>query len=125
MDDKAKIAELTAQLLAKDVVIEELRQEIVELKGVVAELRALVADLTERLGQNSRNSHKPSSSDGPGATRNSGKPKHGSDRKRGGQKGHRGRHRELLPADQVDAVVDVFPSHCEGCAVRGAAATDS
>ena len=116
MDDKAKIAELTAQLLAKDVVIAELRQEIVELKGVVAELRAMVADLTEKLGQNSRNSHKPPSSDGPGAAKNFNKPKRGSDRKRGGQKGHRGRHRELLPADQVDEVVDVFPSHCDGCA---------
>ena len=36
-------------------------------------------------------------------------------RKRGGQPGHKGSHRELLPAEQVDKVIDLFPSECENC----------
>ena len=37
-------------------------------------------------------------------------------RKRGGQPGHGGKSRTLLPAAEVDEVVDLFPSHCDGCA---------
>jgi hypothetical protein len=44
-------------------------EELVELVGVQAEqiarLQARVAELEARLGMNSRNSHKPPSSDGP------------------------------------------------------------
>ena len=36
------------------------------------------------------------------------------DRRRGGQEGHRGHHRSLLPAEQVTHVVDHFPPVC-GC----------
>jgi hypothetical protein len=34
-------------------------------------------------------------------------------RKRGGQPGHGGAHRELLPPDRVSKVVDVYPLECE------------
>jgi transposase len=36
-------------------------------------------------------------------------------RKAGGQRGHRGAGRELLPEDQVDEVVDHYPDACRGC----------
>ncbi len=39
-------------------------------------------------------------------------------RKRGGQKGHRGKHRELLPPERVDTIVNLFPDVCLGCAAR-------
>jgi len=39
-----------------------------------------------------------------------------SKRKRGGQKGHRGSHRALLPPEQVNEIVALFPEVCEGCA---------
>lgn len=39
-----------------------------------------------------------------------------SKRKRGAQPGHRPAQRKLLPADEVDKIVDLFPSHYEGCA---------
>jgi len=100
LDAQQRIAELEAQLRAKDERIEALTRQ--------------VAELTEKLGRSSRNSHLPPSSDPPGARKPS-KPKRKSKRKRGGQKGHRGSHRELLPPEQVDKVVDLFPLECENC----------
>ena len=100
-------AELEAALAAKDARIAELEQQ-------VAALGARVAELAAKLGQNSRNSHLPPSSDPPSAhpqRRGKGKSK----RKRGGQPGHRGARRELLPPERVDHFVHLFPAHCEGC----------
>ena len=39
-----------------------------------------------------------------------------SGRKRGGQPGHEGRHRRLLPPEQVDEVVEHWPERCQACA---------
>jgi transposase len=79
----------------------------------IAQLEARVADLEARLGQNSFNSSKPPSSDGP-----QGKPappKSPSGKRRGGQPGHRKHERVILPPDQV---VDHKPTRCRGCAAR-------
>lgn len=78
-----------------------------------AELRARVAELERRLGMNSHNSSKPPSSDGPDVER----PKRKGDTKRrpGGQPGHEGHHRELLPVERVDKVTGVKPCACEHC----------
>lgn len=91
---------------------------VVIMKAEILRLTELVVELQERLGQNSSNSSKPPSSDKPGSgddekrkKRNKQKKK----RKRGGQRGHRGSHRTLLPPDQVDNVVDHFPEQCENC----------
>ena len=70
----------------------------------------------ERLGRNSRNSHLPPSSDPPGSRGGHSGKGAPAGRKRGGQPGHGGSQRTLLPPEQVDEVVDLFPSHCEGCA---------
>jgi transposase len=100
VDAERRIAELEAELAAKD--------------ARIAVLERQVATLTELLGQTSRNSHKPPSSDEPGARgERQGKPK--SLRRRGGQPGHEGNRRELLPPEQVDRVVDLYPSRCENC----------
>jgi len=87
---------------------------IAELEDKVAKLEALVAKLQEQLGQNSRNSHLPPSSDGPGAHSKK-KRKSKTKRKRGGQKGHRGAHRQLLEPERVDEFIDLFPEVCLGC----------
>lgn len=91
--------------------MDQREQEIADLKATnaqladrVAALETQVATLLEKLGQNSRNSHLPPSSDGPGA-RGGGaaskqKPGDGKKRKRGGQRGHKGSHRELLAAER-------------------------
>jgi transposase len=54
-------------------------------------------------------------SDALGERRKIRKPKKPTGRKRGAQKGHKGHHRKLVPADQVDEVIDVFPELCEMC----------
>jgi transposase len=40
----------------------------------------------------------------------------GSGRGRGGQLGHEGKHRRLLPPEQVDEVVEYWPERCRSCA---------
>jgi transposase len=105
-----RIAELEAAVVAKDARIAELEQR-------VAELSKQLAEVLERLGQNSRNSHRPPSSDPPAARgQRRGKGKSKSKRKRGAQPGHRPAQRELLPPEEVDEFVHLFPTHCEGCA---------
>ena len=53
------------------------------------------------------------------------KPKKKSKRKRGGQPGHRGSHRELLPTSEcVNAVINFFPKVCLGCAADLAEVAD-
>lgn len=116
MDAQRRITELEAERDAERLRSERLEQQIGALLEQVAALTQKVAELTERLGQNSRNSHLPPSSDPPGTAGKSGggqRPK--SDRPRGGQRGHRGSRRELVAADKVDDVVDLYPAECENC----------
>ena len=123
VDAQRRIAELEAALAASGADREaersrslRLEQQIGELLGQVAALTQRIAELTERLGQNSRNSHLPPSSDPPGAGGKSGRgqrPKSG--RPRGGQRGHRGARRVLVDADKVDDIVELYPAECENC----------
>ncbi|MGH8519476.1 MAG: IS66 family transposase, partial [Panacagrimonas sp.] len=102
------MAELEAALAAKDA-------QIAALIAQVAALTKQVAELTEKLSQNSRNSHLPPSSDPPGGKAGGGKPRSKSERKRGGQRGHRGTRRQLVPEDQVNDFTDLYPAECENC----------
>jgi len=72
-----------------------------------------MAALEAQLNKNSKNSSKPPSSDGPGARASEKKKETG--RRRGGQPGHEGSQRKLLPVAEVDSVVDVYPERCEDC----------
>jgi transposase len=77
-------------------------------------LEARVAELERRLNRSSRNSSLPPSQDPPSAPkRQRGK---GSGRKQGGQQGHEGRYRRLLPPEQVDEIVERWPDRCRSCA---------
>jgi transposase len=107
LDADALIAELRAELAARDA-------KLAELATRIAELTAQLAKLTEIFGRNSKNSHLPPSSDGPGSSAK-GRPPVKFGGKRGGQKGHRGNHRSLLPPESVDTFVDLFPPMCLGC----------
>ncbi len=112
-----RIAELEAALAASEARNAAKDARIAELEQRVAELSARLAELAEKLGQNSRNSHRPPSSDSPAARgQRRGKGKSKSKRKRGAQPGHRPAQRQLLPPEEVDEVVDLFPSHCDDCA---------
>lgn len=99
----------------EDVRIAELVQQNAALAEQVKILTEQVAELTRQLGKNSSNSHKPPSSDGVGKRKSTRKPKKRSGRKRGGQPGRKGSKREMLEAEFVDRIVDVFPEVCEFC----------
>jgi transposase len=77
-------------------------------------LEARVAELERRLKRSSRNSSLPPSQDPPSAPPRPRRP--GSGRTRGGQPGHEGRHRRLLPLERVEAVVEHWPRLCRTCA---------
>ena len=115
MNAQRRIAQLEAEWDAERSRSQRLEQQIGELLEQITALTQRVAELTERLGQNSRNSHLPPSSDPPGTAGKGGGQRPKSDRPRGGQRGHRGSRRELVAADKVDDVVDLYPAECENC----------
>jgi transposase len=89
------------------------RDELIErLATRLQEALVRIAELEAKLGQSSRNSSKPPSSDGPGAMPRTGKP---TGKKRGGQPGHDPSRRDLLPPEQVDRVEDHWPTDCSDC----------
>lgn len=97
----------------RDKRIAELEAEVAELKKLLAAALGKIVDLEARLQQNSTNSSRPPSSDGPGAGRSPKKPK---GRKRGGQPGHGPQLRALIPADRVTESREIVPGQCEHCA---------
>jgi hypothetical protein len=72
-------------------------------QALILALQERVRELEARLGQNSSNFSRPPSSDRPQAPAKRRRPP--SSRKRGGQPGHRGAFRALLPVEQVDEAV--------------------
>jgi transposase len=80
----------------------------------VQELESEMADLHERVKRSSRNSSQPPSSDGPEVPQ---KPrrKAKSGRKRGGQPGHKGTRRKLIPVEQVKESHNIKPEACCRC----------
>jgi transposase len=101
--------------------IERLREENERLRKQLEEQAKRIADLERQLAlkqQNSTVTSKPPSSDGlAGRQRERGRrPK--SRRRAGGQPGHRGHHRALVPVERVDAIVDLAPEACRHCARR-------
>jgi transposase len=117
MIETPRAPEVWATLPASELALLEqvaaLRLENAALRAENAVLQARVRELEIRLGQNSSNSSRPPSSD----------PLHvpakrysaPSQRKRGGQPGHRGAYRALLPVEQVDDVVVAVPTVCRHC----------
>ena len=95
-----RIAELEAQSAVD-------KARIAELERKVEELTKLVLSLKQQLDRNSRNSHLPPSSDGPGGRRGTGQST--GKKKRGGQPGHGGAKRELLPPEAVDRFIKLYP----------------
>ena len=86
---------------------------VLALQQQVVTLSERVGALEERMQQTSRNSSRPPSSDPPGAPgQRAGKR---SVRQRGGQRGHRGTGRPLLPPEHVDQIVDTTPTACGQC----------
>jgi len=101
-----------AQIAEQDALIAELTRRLEEALTELVAAKKRISELEARVGQNSRNSSKPPSSDPPGTGRPSGES---SGRKRGGQPGHEPSRRELLPPERVDQFEDHWPTICEEC----------
>lgn len=97
---------------------------IEELERLLKAALERIAQLEEQLGQSSRNSSRPPSSDSL---------KHQAERKKkaaaitkrssakrrpGGQPGHKKFSRQLVPAAEVDRHHDCIPERCEACAMK-------
>lgn len=86
-------------------------EQIRVLSERVARQEERIAQLERQAKRSSRNSSQPPSQDPPSAPSRSKGP---SGRRAGGQPGHEGKGRPLLPAWAVDEVVEHWPSAC-GC----------
>jgi transposase len=94
--------------------IHALEGRIAVLEAMVQRLQATVQQLTERLQQDSRTSSRPPSSDPPQATGK--RPRRApSGRRPGGQPGHEGQARAMLPVEAVDLMIPVKPECCSRC----------
>ncbi|MFM2418259.1 MAG: hypothetical protein RL385_2982, partial [Pseudomonadota bacterium] len=103
-------------LAERDATIALQANTIASLTAKVEVLEALVRKLVEERGRNSSNSNLPPSSDGPGGSSpKTGRTPDKKGRKRGGQPGHKGSHRVLVPAEQVHEAVEMFPARCDDC----------
>jgi transposase len=91
--------------------IRALESRLSALEARVQTLQEQNRALQERLHQNSRNSSRPPSSDPPQSPRR--RPR--GQRRRGGQPGHPGHTRTLLPVEEIDEVVVLKPDRCSGC----------
>jgi transposase len=112
--DRETLVELVLHLVAEQATaIAALQEQVAALQRENAELRA-------RLGQHSSNSSRPPSSDLPGTRAPAKRPPRG--RRPGGQPGHPGHQRVLLPLEQVDRVIPLVPTACRQCGEALAAA---
>lgn len=88
---------------------------VVKLLGYDAENKSLKSKIAQ-LEKNSTNSSKPPSSDNPqDKNPKTGKKKKKDKRNPGGQPGHKGSMRELIPVEEVDDVLHYYPDKCEDC----------
>jgi len=98
----------------REIIVEVLLQ----LSGAVDLLTAKVAELERKIAlltKDSSNSSKPPSSDGPASKPKMRRRKKSRHRKPGGQPGHKGTNRDLIPPEKVDRIEEVFPESCEQC----------
>jgi transposase len=88
--------------------------ELAQLRGEVAQLKATVEELARRLARNSRNSSQPPSTEPPQAQSQRVR-REASGRRPGGQPGHEGQTRALVPVEAVDVVIPLKPVRCTHC----------
>jgi len=99
-------------LLALSAQNERLEAQVQTLTATVARQDERIAQLERQVKRSSRNSSQPPSADSPSTPPRRGKDRSG--RKQGGQPGHEGKGRELLPTSAVDEVIVHWPAAC-GC----------
>jgi len=88
--------------------------EFIEQLLTIIRLQSVkIAALEEKLNQNSHNSSKPPSSDGPSVKPAPPKPVTG--KKHGGQPGHPRQSRALIPSAECHRVIPCLPAACRNC----------
>lgn len=92
----------------------ELERQLDDALATIARLETRVAELEDRLRANSSNSSLAPSAD-PSWARPRFAPKKPTGRPPGGQRGHPGHGRTLLPPGRVDQVVEHRPPRCSRC----------
>ena len=110
------IQQLNRRIASQQKQIVQFQQQLTEAvrqSADIARLKAEIADLKEKLGQNSRNSSLPPSSDSPFGKAVAKREPSGS--RQGAQVGHTGVGRNLKPTTEVDRVVELRPSVCSNC----------
>jgi len=91
------------------------RLTLLTLLDYVEKLEEKIEDLKSRLNITSSNSSKPPSSDSLRAMKNRKKSPVVTGRKKGGQMGHEGKSRDMLPVEEVDGIIDYYPEECNHC----------
>ena len=102
---RRKVAESEEQLAERE-------KQIADAEKQIADAEKQIADLERQLAgrkKNSTNSSKPPSSDGLAGEQRPRRRKRQSKRKPGGQPGHRGHHRQLVPATELSAIEVLLP----------------
>jgi transposase len=97
---------------------DRLRRELAERERQLAEQAKRIAELERQLAlrqQNSTLTSKPPASDGLAGRQRIRGRRHKSRRKPGGQPGHPGHSRPLVPTERVNATVDLVPKCCRHC----------
>jgi transposase len=104
---------------------DRLRRELADRDRQLAEAERRIADAEKKIGdlerqlalrqQNSTTTSKPPSSDGLAGRQRVRGRRTKSRRKPGGQPGHPGHCRPLVPLERVNQVVEVFPDACRHC----------
>lgn len=96
----------------------ERERRLAEAEKQIADAKKRIADLEHQLAlrqQNSTTTSKPPASDGLAGRQRMRGRRHKSRRKPGGQPGHPGHWRPLVPAERVIAIVDLVPDTCRHC----------
>src|SRR5205809_4710998 len=98
--------------------LQEKEKELADAQKKIAEQEKQITDLERQLAlrkRNSTNSSKPPSSDGLAGEQRPRGRKHKSQRKPGGQPGHPGHHRPLIPTAEVNVLKVLLPERCQHC----------
>lgn len=101
--------------------LERLREENDRLRRQLEDQAKQIEDLKRQLAlrqQNSTTTSKPPSSDGLAGQQRVRGRRVKSRRKPGGQPGHPGHHRLLVPSERVNTIVDLMPEACRQCERR-------
>lgn len=91
------------------VIINQLLLIIAGQQQIIEEQKQKIEELEEKLKTNSNNSSTPPSADNFNLEKKKKQKKRGKKRKQGGQPGHIGKTRDLLPLEEVDHIEEIRP----------------